>query len=133
MIVSALVISTPAVAAADWAPHCDDGQLSTSQYWASTGQYTTPRSVGWTDGTTYNKVELRYNAAARCVWGLYTGGKSAQVYLDRSTNGGASWAGWLGARGPSTSVYTGVYNDYSPYVARACANYGGRSFCTGWY
>ncbi|MDP9829552.1 hypothetical protein [Kineosporia succinea] len=112
---------------------CNNGDRGQAASWASSGQFTTPRVYEWNDGTAHNKVELRYNSAARCVWGLYNGGNSATVYLDQSTNGGASWVGWIGAQGPSTSTYTGVWNDQNPTVSRACANYGGISRCTGWY
>ena len=121
-----------AQAQSGWAPACDDGQRSTAKYYADTGQFTTPRVYEWNDGTYHNKVELRYNGNVRCAWGLYNG-KSGTVYVDRSTNGGATWTGWMGTTGPGTSVYTGIYNDYSPYVMRACVNYNNYSWCTGWW
>lgn len=132
VLVSGGLIAGATTSAQAWAPACDDGARSTAEYYASTGQFTTPRVYEWNDGTFHNKVELRYNAASRCAWGLYNG-KPGTVYVDRSTNGGASWTGWMGASGPGGSVYTGIYNDYSPYVMRACANYGGTSRCTGWW
>ena len=133
VLASGTLLSITTGPAAAWAPHCDDGQRSTAKYWADTAQFTTPKATAWVDGTAYNKVELRYNSAARCVWALYNGGKEAKVYIDRSRNGGATWDGWLGTQGPSKSTYTGVYNDYSPYASRACASYAGRFYCTGWY
>ncbi|WP_436531809.1 DUF2690 domain-containing protein [Actinoplanes sp. HUAS TT8] len=123
----------PHAATAPWAPHCDDGQRSTAANWAATGQFVTARVVTWVDGTGFNRVELRYNSAARCAWARYNGGQPAEVYLDRSTDGGAHWVGPKGSSGPARSAYTGAYNDYRPNVARACADYRGRPHCTDWY
>jgi hypothetical protein len=112
---------------------CDGGDRTLAAQWARDGAFTTPRSYEWNDGTAHNKVELRYNSTYRCVWGLYNGGKSARVYLDRSTNGGASWVGWIDPNGPATSTYTGTWDDQYPRVTRACANYNNFSWCTGWW
>jgi hypothetical protein len=133
-------IASPATA---WASGCDEtspANTATAAYWAATGQFSTPTDWAWVDGTTSNKVELRYNAAARCAWGLYTGGMSAVVYIDRSIDGGASHLGPMGTSGPATSTYTGVFNDGAvpgrpglTYAVRACASYSGKFYCTGWY
>jgi hypothetical protein len=113
-----------------WTPLCEDGQRDTATQWAAIGDFTAPRQVTWAGGS---RVELHYNGESRCAWGSYTGAKPAVLYVDRSSDGGAHWEGPLGSRGPGESAYTGVYNDSSPYVTRACAGSQGHLHCTDWY
>ncbi|GAB3971883.1 hypothetical protein GCM10029978_047890 [Actinoallomurus acanthiterrae] len=62
-----------------------------------------------------------------------------QAYLDRSSDGGKTWEGWIAAEwniGNST-LWTpdpgvGLY-DGPPYVSRACINVNGVSGCTPWH
>jgi hypothetical protein len=138
----AVTTASPAQAAG-----CSDGNRSQAASWAAAGNFTTPRVVTWTERhtvpnyggwggpvgyDTYNyKLELRYNVSSRCVWGLYNGHSTYSVYIDRSTNGGQNWSGWLGPQS-GTSAYTGVYNDAYPYVSRACVNTN-PTRCTAWF
>jgi len=123
---------------------CTDGSRSQAAQYAAAGQFYNPvPPVNWTekhqawptggawDTFTY-KVELRYNPATRCAWALFNGTRPATVYIDRSSNGGQTWTGWMGTQGQSVSAYTGVFNDSYPYVIRACAS-SDSIHCTGWF
>jgi hypothetical protein len=119
---------------------CTDGSRTQAAQYAASGQYYVPvPRVGYEDqvGTTNNSagwVELRYYPATRCAWALAFGGAIANVYIDRSRDGGRTWVGPLGSRslGWAGNTYTGVYNDSYPYVVRACvvAIY---YHCTSWF
>ncbi|MFI9103385.1 DUF2690 domain-containing protein [Streptomyces fildesensis] len=79
-------------------------------------------------------IELRYNAATRCAWGRISRSQLGnQVWVDRSSNGGATWTGPMGMTylRSGTGTYTPAFND-AGYVMRACG-YNGKVICTGWY
>lgn len=136
-LLATLTVATPAQAWTDgphaapepWTPQCADGDRDTATQWAAIGDFSAPRQVTWKGG----RVELHYNGTARCAWGSYAGEKAAAVYLDRSTDGGAHWTGPLGSASKGKSAYTGVFNDNSPSVSRACASPQGHLHCTDWY
>lgn len=82
-------------------------------------------------------IELRYSTSSRCAWGRITAADPGdQVWVDRSSNGGASWTGPLGLTKvqSGTDTHTPAYND-AGYVMRACAfnDTTGNIRCTGWY
>jgi hypothetical protein len=124
---------------------CTDGSRSQAAQYATAGQfYDAVPQVNWTeqhfvsgpnggawDTFTY-KVELRYDPATRCAWAVFNGTGAAKVYIDRSSDGGQTWTGWMGTQGSSVSTYTGVFNDSYPYVIRACAS-ADNIYCTGWF
>jgi len=81
-------------------------------------------------------ITLRYNSN-RCAWGkIDNGSQRDEVWVDRSSNGGAKWDGKLG----DTIIHSGLdnhtvaYNDANT-VMRACGKAWNRPeiACTGWY
>lgn len=129
---------------------CTDGSREQAAEYAAAGRWYNPvEPVAWTEqppvgpiaNTLYFKVALRSVPGLRCVWALVTGDWDTQVYIDRSSDGGLTWAG--GSRLGNRSVrlgqettYTGVFDDSFPYVARACAvspDANESYYCTGWF
>ncbi|MER7521082.1 DUF2690 domain-containing protein [Streptomyces sp. NPDC126499] len=99
----------------------------------STSNATTPRTAS-VDGI---RIELRYSTSSRCAWGRITAADPGdKVWVDRSSNGGASWTGPLGMTTVQygSDTHTPAYND-AGYVMRACAwnDSTGNIRCTGWY
>ncbi|WP_328470828.1 hypothetical protein OHA21_05550 [Actinoplanes sp. NBC_00393] len=123
--VAALGGGTPASAAIG----CDGGLRSTARYWASIDDFTTPTTETWIDGTSFNKVELRYNGDADCAWGLYNGGRKASVYVEFWENGMLSR---YDRQDGSKSAYTGVWPIGRNEYIRACAQDAARIYCTKW-
>lgn len=60
-----------------------------------------------------------------------------EVYLDRSSDGGQTWDGWIApvgnAYGTHETEWTGDLYDGPPYVSRGCINVNGISWCTAWH
>lgn len=158
-IIAGLVLASPAAANG---PTCRGGSHDGSRPWAETlarrGQFGVARfgdgagPSGWikapngVGGWSYYKIELRYDRTTQCAWALFSGQPGNEffyglpVWIDRSLDRGRSMsqtflgrtrAGWSGA------AYTGVFDDASPYVVRACADIRVRGrirpWCTGWY
>ncbi|MFF5970391.1 DUF2690 domain-containing protein [Streptomyces sp. NPDC012769] len=106
---------------------------ATSAMACSTSNATTPRTAS-VDGI---RIELRYSTSSRCAWGRITAADPGdKVWVDRSSNGGASWSGPLGMTTvqSGSDTHTPAYND-AGYVMRACAwnDSTGNIRCTGWY
>jgi len=58
------------------------------------------------------------------------------AYLDRSSDGGRTWQGWLDTvdnAGSTITMWTDPEYDGPPYVSRACINVNGYSACTPWH
>lgn len=129
--------------------NCVDGDRDRSRSYANTGQWRNPvPPLQWTEtlyfnyfpySKTYNfKLEVRYNDTDRCAYALLNGaGVGDKLYLDRSTNGGASWTGWhntSSVTSGNTSAYTGVLRDGKGIWLRACAPRPNNVYkCTDWY
>lgn len=122
---------------------CTDGSRTQAAEYAASNQFYEPvPAVYWQEPSPVGQtnsvfgIHLRYNPVKRCAWGLIEGGFFSEVWIDRSTDGGRTWTGWLGARriqSPNTTTYTGVFNDSVPYVVRACG-YGINVIrCTAWF
>ncbi|MFC7534761.1 hypothetical protein [Actinoplanes sp. GCM10030250] len=111
-------------------PQCDNGDRSSARFWSDTGDYYTPVRRTWTNGTSYNKVELRFNEDSQCAWGVYSGGRRANLYLEYREDG---YRYQVDRRSSSRYAYTGVWSDQEPREMRACAADAGRVYCTGWY
>ncbi|MDF9811016.1 DUF2690 domain-containing protein [Streptomyces sp. SPB162] len=119
LIGGGLLTVAPAAGAASGAPVVCDTSSAVSKKTARNGNMI---------------IELRYNASTRCAWGRISRAQvQNQVWVDRSSNGGASWTGPMGMKHltSGTGTYTAAFND-AGYVMRACA-YNGRTVCTGWY
>lgn len=130
---------------------CTDGDRNRSVYYANNGLWYNPvpplhwSESYWTTDPAGNpilrtdnyKLEVRYNAGDRCSYALLTGRGGSKVYLDRSTNGGASWTGWLGTQTVAWnngSTYTGAFRDGKGFWVRACSPRGNNVYrCTAWY
>lgn len=120
---------------------CTDNSRTQAAQYAASGQFYEVDKISFADraGTsneTAGSVTLRYAPGTRCAWAVATGGAINPVYIDRSSDGGRTWQGWLGQRtlGSSMSTYTGVFNDSYPYVVRACTQgFSPTYHCTVWY
>lgn len=80
-------------------------------------------------------VELRYSPSVQCAWGRVFGKLGTSVWVDRSTDGGATWQGKLGEATitSGTDAHTPEFDDHGVLV-RACADdHNGNIHCTGWY
>lgn len=129
--------------------NCSDGDRNRSLHYANNGLWRNPvAAVYWSETyyfntapfqKTYNfKLEVRYNDGDRCAYALLTGaGPGDRVYLDRSTNGGGSWSGWLNntaVNAGNTSAYTGVLRDGKGFWLRACSPRPNNQYrCTDWH
>ncbi|MCX5407363.1 YjfA family protein [Streptomyces sp. NBC_00335] len=101
----------------------------------STSNAVTPIPTVKVDNTIV--IELRYSTSSRCAWGRITNADPGdQVWVDRSSNGGTTWAGPWGVTTvqSGTDTHTPAYND-AGYKMRACAKNDstGTVRCTGWY
>lgn len=150
----AAVLARPITAHA--AVGCSEGSRATAQSIAASGDFVEAQNV-WMDS---GKVTLRYSSETGCMWGLISdlgtaadnGLQVGEVWLDRSTNGGATWQGKLGdinTGGNKRSTYTGTYNTIGYNAVRACGvnmyNVApvldprsgtpswGPIYCTGWF
>ncbi|MDD9381362.1 DUF2690 domain-containing protein [Streptomyces sp. ZAF1911] len=100
----------------------------------STSNAVTPIPTAKVDTIT---IELRYSTSSRCAWGrITTADPGDQVWVDRSSDGGRTWAGPWGVTTvqSGTDTHTPAYND-AGYKMRACAKNDstGHVHCTGWY
>lgn len=127
---------------------CSDGSRTQAAQYAASNQFYDPVPiVSWSEppivGAVGNvqsySIELRYNPVNRCAWALGYGDTLAAIWVDRSSDGGQTWAqgSHMGTRSPGTgqtTTYTGVYNDSYPYVMRACEQSDDNSiYCTAWF
>jgi hypothetical protein len=146
-----LSVAAPRAASAN-NPACPDGSRSQAASLASQNLFSGPVDAVYSNGV---KVELRHSATYGCGWALISSPtRNGDVWIDRSTDGGASWAqgSKLGERSygsqwstPGGSTYTGTYDDRFGYVIRACGyewHYGGYqgqmyyqgpTVCTAWF
>jgi hypothetical protein len=152
----ALMAFTPSAFAANYTPShatieatnaqnivgCQDSSRKQAAQYASTGRWYDPvPQESWSEIVKYTplfyNIELRYFPETHCVWAVAGGNLLLEVWIDRSQDGGRSWDGKLGDRTihiGQFSTYTGVFNDSSPYVARACGTTDSVHFyCTQWF
>lgn len=127
---------------------CADGSRSQASQYDSSHQYYVPvPSVDWSErpivgaiGNTQSYgIQLEYNPAHRCAWAEGYGDTLDSTWVDRSSDGGATWAAGshLGTSSPGIGKqdsYTGAYNDSYPYVMRACEESDDNTIrCTAWF
>ena len=151
LLVAALLLSLVAIATmpgqANAAAGCVDGSRKQAKEYAAAGKVFNPTDpVVWTGsppvgpvGNTLTwSIQLRVNPDNRCSWALVTGdGWSTSAYLQRSTDGGATWGDKFGSRSirvGDSSTYTGVFAPQPGTLIRACGTASDTSVrCTPGY
>jgi hypothetical protein len=120
-----------------------DGSKTLTKQFTQTNKWYNPVPVvdfdirAGTSNDTAGDIHLLYYPPARCAWAIGSGGVFADdVWIDRSSDGGHTWTGPLGATSlplAGGSATTGVFYDSYPYVVRACIEDYGYYYCTAWF
>lgn len=130
VLAAGLLSLLPGAAPSAEAASCQDGSRESAREIADTGEFFVPVpeavSSASSSGSPDAIITLRYSESHQCAWGLISGATGYEVWLDRSTDGGASISeGRLGKR----SIKNGNENTYTaafraggatPYSLRAC-------------
>jgi hypothetical protein len=82
------------------------------------------------------RLSLRISAGAGCAWGIVAGltrDMSADVWLDRSTDGGASWvkSAVRKTHPLNSSTYTSAYSTAGFDAVRVCGQYSRQTIALG--